>query len=101
MYGLTGAALDWMTSYLYSRLSYVRWKDCTSEHTTVDAGVPQGSSLGPQLFSMYFAPLAGLIRSFGVRYHQYADDADDTQLYIAISSTNIDVQLETLEQCIN
>ena len=98
MYGLTGAALDWMTSYLYSRLSYVRWKDYTSEHTTIDAGVPQGSSLGPQLFSMYVAPLAGLIRSFGVRYHQYADD---TQLYIAISNTNIDVQLETLEQCIN
>ena len=96
-YGLTGAALDWMTSYLDSRRSYVRWKDCVSDHAAVDAGVPQGSSLGPQLFSMYIAPLAGLIRSFGVRYHQYADD---TQLYIEISKDNADVRLSMLEQCI-
>ena len=46
---------------------------------------------------MYIAPLAGLIRSFGVQYHQYADDS---QLYIAISRSNRDTQLATMEQCL-
>ena len=47
---------------------------------------------------MYIAPLAGLIRSFGVRYHQYADDS---QLYIAISRNNRNTQLTTMEQCLS
>ena len=37
---------------------------------TPDTGVPQGSALRPRLLSMYIAPLAALIRSFGVLYHQ-------------------------------
>lgn len=97
-YGLAGTALDWLRSYLHLRLSFVKWKSCSSRSVLVDTGVPQGSALGPQLFSMYIAPLAGLIRSFGVQYHQYADD---TQLYIAISRGNKDVQLATLEQCLS
>jgi hypothetical protein len=41
--------------------------------------------------------IGGLIPSFGVRYHQYADD---NQLYVAISKGDAAVQLEALEQCI-
>ena len=78
-YNLTGAALDWLQSYLSSRRSFIKCRSCSSDHIYVDTGVPQGSALGPQLFSMYIAPPAALIRSFGVLYHQYADD---TQLYI-------------------
>ena len=93
---MCGLALDWLTSYLDSRKSFVRWKSSLSDQITVETGIAQGSSLGPKMFSMYIAPLAKLIRSFGVQYHQYADD---TQLYISISRDNADVNLATLEQC--
>ena len=69
-FGITGAALNWMRSYLYQRRSFVRWKGSTPDWNTVDTGVPQGSSLGTELFAMYVAPLAGLM--FHYLPHSYS-----------------------------
>jgi retron-type reverse transcriptase len=95
-FGVSGSALDWFKSYLHRRTAFVKFNSFTSSCNDLDAGVPQGSSLGPALFSLYVASLPELIKTLGVLYHQYADD---TQLYISISKNNMHADLETFQQC--
>jgi hypothetical protein len=96
MFGVSGLALNWFQSYLQSRTSYVKFGSHKSATTGYKIGVPQGSALGPALFSLYIAPLANVVRSFGVNHHQYADD---TQLYLAAKCSNISSQLSLIEGC--
>jgi hypothetical protein len=65
-FGVTGKALEWVRSYLRSRSASERWKQNSSSIFPLDAAVPQGSYLGPLLFSLYIAPLSDVINSFGV-----------------------------------
>ena len=79
-FGVTGAALDWLRSYLANRKQLVRIGSDNSSSTSVPFGIPQGSVLGPLLFTAYITPLGDLIRKYGLEYQLYADD---TQIYIS------------------
>ena len=46
--------------------------------------MPQGSALGPILFSCYMLPLEDKLKELGIKYHFYADD---TVLYFVFGST--------------
>ena len=50
--GVSPSALEWFKSYL-GRYQYVRIGDVVSQSLPVDYGVPQGSILGPVLFTVY------------------------------------------------
>ena len=96
-FGFSGAVLSWIKSYLDSRSAVVKFGTFLSDIISLESGVPQGSSLGPALFSLYIAPLSRVITSFGVSHHQYADD---TQLYISVAKSELSTKADTIESCI-
>ena len=94
--GISGKALNWIKSYLTGRThTVVIGKDHSSSHV-LSQGVPQGSVMGPILFTMYTSPLESLIDQHGVNKMFYADD---TQLYVAFKRTNLDDVSLNISEC--
>ena len=79
--GVRGEALAFLKSYLLNRFQRVNIDGVMSDPVPLQYGVPQGSLLGPVLFTIYTSSLASLLAAHGVKYHFYADD---TQFYIQI-----------------
>ena len=62
-YGISGTALNWVRSYLSNRVQRVKLLDKLGGPFKTDYGVPQGSLLGPLLFTLYTTPLRSVIVS--------------------------------------
>ena len=73
--GVQGKALQLLRSYLSDRQVQVSIRSHHSETRRLECGVPQGSVLGPLLFS-----------GLGFEHHIYADDA---QLYISFDDGEV------------
>ena len=72
LYGIKGATLRWISSFLHERTQRVVVDDQTSDEAPVTSGVPQGSVLGPILFLVYINNMPEYIK-FSCRL--FADDS--------------------------
>ena len=96
-YSPDGTALLWIKLYLLNRKQKIKIGDSFSEVVILPFGVPQGSVLGPLLFTLYTGSLSQVISKFNVTHHLYADD---TQIYLAVDSRNFDSSMEELTECL-
>ena len=95
--GVSGSSLQWFRSYLTNRQQIVTVSGAQSEARWLTSGVPQGSVVGPLLFTIYVSSLGPLLRSLGVNYHLYADDV---QIYISCDVADINIAVSRLEECL-
>ena len=52
-YGIGGTVLNWLKSFLTNRWQQTKIGNLISKHAAIRSGVPQGSILGPLLFSIF------------------------------------------------
>ena len=98
-YGISELALGWFKSYLSGRTHSVKVGNTLSHPAALQYGVPQGSVLGPILFSLYTNPISSIIHSHSSTNHHFY--ADDTQLYITLTPTNFSHSIQKLKNCLS
>ena len=77
-YGIHDIELQWFTNYLHERQQSVFCNGVLSKPKKVDAGVPQGSILGPILFLLYVNDLSQFIPNGSCNMY-----ADDVAIYLS------------------
>ena len=75
-FGISGVALSWLESYLSDRTQSVVADGSRSTPIPLVFGVPQGSVLGPVLFTLYSQPLSDVIACHTCHYHKYGDETE-------------------------
>ena len=72
VYRVYGKELTWFESYLFSRQQFVSFQSTCSERQSICCGVPQGSILGPLLFTIVINDITEQIKRCKILL--YADD---------------------------
>ena len=78
--GIQGNLYNWFKNYLSNRFQRVFIRGKSSEWGQLHAGVPQGSVLGPLLFTIYINDLVDVVNCPIKMF------ADDTSLYVTVDN---------------
>ena len=87
-FGITGDASKWLEAFLSNRKQKVRVNGAESNWAPVLSGIPQGSILGPVLFSLFVNDLPGEVSSFISLF------ADDTKIFLPLTNDDSAMQLQ-------
>jgi hypothetical protein len=96
--GIRDDALNWLKMYMNDRSHSTCLGDILSDSIPLKMGVPQGSVLGPLLFTIYISDLGEIIQETGIRYAVYADDV---QLLVNVKPSEFLTGISKIEECIN
>ena len=82
-YGITGNIVNWISDFLTGRTQRVRVDNEFSNSAHVLSGIPQGSILGPILFTVFINDISDNIQSL---CHIFADD---TKIFNTVNNQNV------------
>ena len=94
-YGINNKERHWFTDYLFSRMQSVQFKGALSDANPIFSGVPQGSILGPLLFTIHFNDVHTPLQSTSIITY-----ADDTVIFTAAKDLE-SIQRHLSEDCHN
>ena len=85
--GISGELLKWFSSYLVGRKQRVVLQGVESQWNYINAGVPQGSILGPLLFLIF---INDIVTEIGSSIRLFADD---TSLFIIVDNPDVAAEI--------
>ena len=79
--GINGTALEWFRSFMTGRTQQVRINGEYSDSLDVQFGTPQGSVLGPEMFSIYVRNLPEVFGKCSFNSSAFADDSNGRKTF--------------------
>ena len=94
-------ALGWIESYLLDRTQKVKISNTESTPVVLTLGVPQGSVLGPILYTLFTSLVGDLCKEHRIDYHSYADDTQNYHSFAPNVPGDQKKCIAILESCVS